>query len=100
MSKTPKTRGFATRAIHQGYDPLTYHGALAPPVFLSSTYAFSRSDTGSDRFAGRAEGYIYSRVGNPTVSVLESRLAALEEGESALTTSSGVGALAAVVWTL
>jgi methionine gamma-lyase len=95
-----RNRGFATRAIHDGYDPLDYHGALNPPVFLTSTYAFDRSATGSDRFAGAAQGYVYSRVGNPTVSVLESRLANLEEGEAALATSSGMGALTAVIWTL
>ncbi|MBB4200112.1 methionine gamma-lyase [Rhodoblastus sphagnicola] len=96
---SPKS-GFATRAIHHGYDPLDYHGALNPPVFLTSTYAFDRSDTGSARFAGAAQGYVYSRVGNPTASVLESRIAALEEGEAALATSSGMGALTAVLWTL
>lgn len=100
MQNEQKFTGFATRAIHEGYEPLDYHGALNPPVFLTSTYAFDRSATGSDRFAGEAQGYIYSRVGNPTVSVLESRIAALEEGEAALATSSGMGALTAIVWTL
>ena len=95
-----KRQGFSTRSIHAGYDPLDYHGALNPPVFLTSTYAFDRTDTGSDRFAGSDPGYIYSRVGNPTVSVLETRLAALEEGEAALATSSGMGAITAVIWTL
>lgn len=92
--------GFSTRAIHEGYDPLDYHGALNPPVFMTSTYAFDRADTGSDRFAGEADGYIYGRVGNPTVSVLERRMASLEGGEAALATSSGMGALTAVIWTL
>lgn len=92
--------GFSTRAIHEGYDALDYHGALNPPVFLSSTYAFERSDTGSERFAGTNDGYIYSRVGNPTVSVLEKRMASLEGGEAAIATSSGIGALTAVIWTL
>jgi cystathionine gamma-lyase/methionine-gamma-lyase len=100
MQVSRRNRGFATRAIHDGYDPLDYHGALNPPVFLTSTYAFDRSATGSDRFAGAAQGYVYSRVGNPTVSILESRLANLEEGEAALATSSGMGALTAVIWTL
>ena len=100
MQMSRSNRGFATRAIHDGYDPLDYHGALNPPVFLTSTYAFDRSATGSDRFAGAAQGCVYSRVGNPTVSVLESRLANLEEGEAALATSSGMGALTAVIWTL
>ena len=100
MQVSRRNRGFATRAIHEGYDALDYHGALNPPVFLTSTYAFDRSATGSDRFAGAAQGYVYSRVGNPTVSILESRLANLEEGEAALATSSGMGALTAVIWTL
>lgn len=100
MMKNDRSLGFSTRAIHEGYDPLAYHGALNPPVFLTSTYAFDRSDTGSERFAGAAEGYIYSRVGNPTVSILETRLAALEEGEAALAAASGMGALTAVMWTL
>lgn len=100
MDSTNRRPGLATRAIHEGYEPLDYHGALNPPVFLTSTYAFDRAATGSDRFSGEAEGYIYSRVGNPTVSVLESRIASLEEGEAALATSSGMGALTAIVWTL
>jgi O-acetylhomoserine/O-acetylserine sulfhydrylase-like pyridoxal-dependent enzyme len=92
--------GFATRAIHHDYDPLQYKGALNPPVFLTSTYAFDKTDTGTDRFAGKTDGFVYSRVGNPTVAILESRLAALEHGEAALATSSGVGALTAVIWTV
>jgi len=92
--------GFATRAIHFGYDPLDYHGALNPPVFLTSTYAFDRTDTGSNRFTGEEQGYIYGRVGNPTTSILEARLAVLEEGEAALATSSGMGAITSVMWSL
>ncbi|CAM5458915.1 O-succinylhomoserine sulfhydrylase OS=Afipia felis OX=1035 GN=metZ PE=3 SV=1 [Afipia felis] len=92
--------GFATRAIHVGYDPLDYHGALNPPVFLTSTYAFDRTDTGTSRFTGDEQGYVYGRVGNPTTSILEARLAALEEGEAALAASSGMGAITSVIWTL
>lgn len=97
--KNAPKRGFATRAIHEGYQPLDYHGALNPPVFLTSTYAFDTIETGIDRFKGEAQGYIYSRVGNPTATVLETRLASLEGGEAALTTSSGMGAITAVLWT-
>jgi methionine gamma-lyase len=100
MTKFLAEPGFATRAIHHGYDPLDHNGALNPPVFLTSTYAFDKTDTGTDRFAGKTDGFIYSRVGNPTVAILESRLAALEHGEAALATSSGVGALTAVIWTV
>lgn len=98
IRNTPE--GFATRAIHFGYDPLDYHGALNPPVFLTSTYAFDRTDTGSSRFTGDEQGYIYGRVGNPTTSILEARLAALEEGEAALATSSGMGAITSVILSL
>lgn len=98
-NNAPK-RGFATRAIHAGYDPLDYHGALNPPVFLTSTFAFDKIETGIERFKGEAQGYIYSRVGNPTATVLETRLASLEGGEAALATSSGMGAITAVVWSL
>jgi methionine-gamma-lyase len=92
--------GFATRAIHHGYDPLSHHGALIPPVYLTATFAFPDSRTGSDRFAGNADGYFYSRISNPTVALLESRLAELEGGEAALATSSGMGAITTAVWTL
>lgn len=92
--------GFSTRAIHHGYDPLAHDGALNPPLYLTSTYAFDSVETGAARFAGTEPGFIYGRVGNPTVSVLESRLADLEGGEAALATSSGMGAITAVLWTL
>lgn len=96
----PAKQGFATRAIHSAYDPLDYKGALNPPVFMTATYAFDRSDRGSAIFAGEEEGFIYSRVGNPTVDVLERRVADLEGGEAALATASGMGAVTAALWTL
>ncbi len=92
--------GFATRAIHFGYDPLEHDGALNPPVYFSSTFAFGSSNEGSERFAGEAEGYVYHRVGNPGVSVLEARLAELEGAEAGLVTSSGMGAISSLFWTL
>jgi methionine-gamma-lyase len=92
--------GFATRAIHHGYNPHDYHGALIPPVFMTATYAFEDIAQGQRRFLGEEPGYVYSRVGNPTVSVLESRLASLEGGEAALATSSGMGAITSALWTL
>jgi methionine gamma-lyase len=100
LQNKKRALGFSTRAIHEGYDPLDYHGALNPPVFLTATFAFDSTETGAARFAGTEPGYIYSRVGNPTAAVLESRLADLEEGEAALATSSGMGAITAVIWTL
>ncbi|GAB6054266.1 methionine gamma-lyase [Magnetospira thiophila] len=100
-SKThPEKSGFSTRAIHYGYDSAAYHGAINPPLFLSSTFSFSSSIEGSERFAGTQQGYIYHRVGNPGVDILERRLADLEGAEAGLATSSGMGAITAVFWTL
>ena len=92
--------GFATRAIHHGYNPQDYHGALNPPIFMSSTFGFRDSDHGTELFSGDAEGYFYHRAGNPTVSVLENRLAELEGAEAGIATSSGMGAITAAFWTL
>ncbi|MGF1547335.1 MAG: methionine gamma-lyase [Thiotrichales bacterium] len=99
-SKHPATAGFATRAIHAGYAPEDAHGALTPPIYPSSTYAFPSAAAGMEIFAGEREGYIYSRVGNPTTGLLETRLASLEGGEAALATGSGMGAIASLFWTL
>ena len=98
--KRNEPAGFATRAIHYGYNPLDYHGALNPPLFLSSTFAFASSNEGSDRFAGEAPGFVYHRVGNPGVDILEKRLAELEGAEAGLATSSGMGAITAAFWSL
>lgn len=95
-----KSLGFATRAIHHGYDPSSHHGALNQPVYLSSTFSFSSAEEGAARFSGDEPGYFYTRVSNPTLALLEARLASLEGGEAALVTGSGMGAVAAVLWTL
>lgn len=96
----PKSAGFATRAIHHGYDAYAGAGSLNPPVYLSSTYTFPTVEEGSARFAGEQPGYIYSRVGNPTTALLEERLATLEGGEACVVTASGMGATSALLWTL
>lgn len=91
--------GFSTRAIHHGHDPFAHHGALNPPLYLSATYAFESTAQGQRRFRGEEPGYIYSRVGNPTESVLEEKLAVLEGGEAALAMASGMGAITSLFWT-
>ena len=103
MTDSPRRNhpaGFATRAIHHAYNPLDYHGALNPPLFLTSTYTFENADEGSSRFSGDSEGYIYHRAGNPTVTILEKRLAILEGAEAGLFTSSGMGAISSAFWSL
>lgn len=90
--------GFATRAIHAGYDPAEAQGALTPPLHLTSTFAFESAEAGGEMFAGTREGYFYSRISNPTTDLLERRLASLEGAEAAVATASGMGAITATLW--
>ncbi len=92
--------GFSTRAIHLGYDPATEKGALTPPIFMTSTYAFESGEAGAEMFRGERPGYIYGRTRNPTQSLLEERMASLEGAEAGLALASGIGAIASLVWTL
>ncbi|WP_339914216.1 methionine gamma-lyase [uncultured Brevundimonas sp.] len=94
-----QSSGFATRAIHFGYDPLDEQGALTPPLHLSSTFAFETAEAGGEMFAGTREGHFYSRISNPTTDLLERRLAILEGAEAGVATASGMGAITAVLWT-
>jgi methionine-gamma-lyase len=92
--------GLSTRAIHHGYDPAEEQGALTPPIFMTSTYAFESAEEGSELFRGERAGYIYGRTRNPTQALLEARLASLEGGEAGLALASGMGAISAAMWTL
>ncbi|XP_011264351.2 putative cystathionine gamma-lyase 2 [Camponotus floridanus] len=85
----PETRGFATKAIHAGQNPLQWnHGSLVTPLVMSTT--FQQDSPGQHR------GYDYGRSGNPTRDVLETCLAALEEGKHGITYSSGLGAVTGI----
>ena len=75
-------------------------GALSTPIYQTSTFVFDSTEQGGARFAGKEEGYIYSRLGNPTTTVAEEKIAALECGEAAAATSSGMGAISSALWTL
>lgn len=92
-------QGFATRAIHHGYEPMDEQGALTPPLHLTSTFAFETAEAGGEMFAGTREGHIYSRISNPTTDLLEQRIATLEGAEAGLAAASGMGAITAVMWT-
>lgn len=101
MSSTRSSKsGFATRAIHHAYSPSDERGALVPPLHLSSTYAFPNVEQGARLFAGEEKGFFYSRVANPTLDLLERRIAALEGAEAAVAFGSGMGAITATMWTL
>src|ERR1700752_3656979 len=92
--------GFSTRAIHLGYNPATEKGALTPPIFMTSTYAFESAEAGGEMFRGERAGYIYGRTRNPTQALLEERMASLEGGEAGLALASGIGAISSLVWDL
>ena len=99
MSRTPLS-GFTSRAIHHGYDPAENQGALTPPMHMASTFAFETAEQGGAIFAGEQPGYFYSRISNPTLDLLEQRIATLEGAEGGVATASGMGAITAVMWTL
>jgi methionine-gamma-lyase len=101
MSFGNKTKlSFATRSVHAGYDSADNQGSLNPPIYMTSTYTFDNVAQGAARFSGDEPGHFYSRISNPTQEILETRLADLEEGEAALATASGMGAISATLWTL
>ena len=89
--------GFATKQIHVGKHENSA-GALTTPIYQTSTFEFDSVEQGGRRFAGQEPGYIYTRLGNPTVTSVEEKVAALEGGEAALGTAAGMGAISSALW--
>ncbi len=89
--------GFATKQIHVGKHENSA-GALTTPIYQTSTFEFATVEQGGRRFAGQEAGYIYTRLGNPTVTSVEEKVAALEGGEAALGTAAGMGAISSALW--
>ncbi|MCF1429793.1 MAG: aminotransferase class I/II-fold pyridoxal phosphate-dependent enzyme [Shewanella sp.] len=85
-----------TISIHGGHER-DASGALVAPLHQSATFAFTSAQQGGARFAGDDSGYIYTRLGNPTVAELERRMAMLEGAEAAAASGSGMGAVAAAL---
>jgi O-acetylhomoserine (thiol)-lyase len=86
MTTTP---GFETRAIHAGASPDPATGARATPIYQTTAFVFDDADHAASLFNLQTYGYIYSRLTNPTVAVLEGRIASLEGGKGATCTASG-----------
>ncbi|PID03943.1 methionine gamma-lyase [Sporosarcina sp. P2] len=86
-----------TAVIHEGYDSKDHQGSLSVPLYQTSTYVFDSAEQGERRFVGEEAGNIYSRLGNPTVAVLEERIAKMEEGAAGLAFASGMAAVSAVL---
>ncbi len=88
----PKNYRFETLQVHAGQQPDPVTGSRALPIYQTSSYVFDSAEQGAARFALREEGNIYTRLGNPTTSVFEERMAALEGGTAAVATASGMAA--------
>jgi methionine-gamma-lyase len=84
---------FATQAIHAGQHPDPTTGSISIPIYETSTFVFENAEQGAARFAGTATGYIYTRLGNPTIRALERNIAELENGEDARACASGMAAI-------
>ena len=93
------TMEVASKCVHSGQVKDQY-GAAITPIYQTSTFVFDNCNQGGARFAGKESGYIYTRLGNPTTTSLEQRVAALEGAEACAATSSGMGAISATIWTL
>ncbi len=87
--------GFMTRQVHAGEidDPM---GSATVPIYQTSTFKFKNADHGAACFSGESDGYIYTRLGNPTINALEEAVANLEKGFAGIATSSGMAAITTV----
>src|SRR5579875_434686 len=92
-----KPLDFATLAAHAGEGPCPATGALDTPIYQSTTFVSADSDEMAAVYGEEKPGYMYTRYGNPTIHALEAKLAALEGGEAALATSSGMAAVSTAI---
>ncbi len=84
--------GLRTKEVHAG-DFKDQFGSVVTPIYQTSTFEFKDADHGARLFAGEADGFIYTRIGNPTIRSLEEKLAALENGRYGIVFASGMGAV-------
>jgi methionine-gamma-lyase len=94
-----KSKNIETNAIHAGRIDDKQFGSLATPLYQTSTFIFDSAQQGGERFAGESEGYIYTRLGNPTTRQLEQRVAAMEQMDDAAATATGMAAVSAALMT-
>jgi len=97
---TDRQYGFETLALHAGQIPDATTGARAAPIYQTTSFVFDSADHAASLFNLQTFGNVYSRISNPTVAVLEERVAALEGGRAALATATGQAAEAVAIMTL
>jgi len=90
-----KNMGFNTKLIHSGEFEDQF-GSATVPIYQTSTFKFKNAQHGADCFSGASDGYIYTRIANPTIRVLEKNIAELENGYDGIATSSGMSAITSV----
>lgn len=96
----PKPPAFETLSLHAGQHPDPVTGSRAVPIYQTTSYVFQDTDHAAALFNLERAGHIYTRISNPTIAVLEERLAALENGVGAVATASGMAALHLAIATL
>lgn len=84
--------GMNTKCVHSGIEEYQF-GAVIPPIFQTSTFKFESSDHGARLFKGEEDGYIYTRMKNPTIEAMENAIASLEGGAKSLGCASGMAAI-------
>ncbi len=94
-----KKTGFNTKLVHLG-ELENSMGSVTVPIFQTSTFSFKNAQHGADCFSGKDDGYIYTRLGNPTINALEETIAELENGFGGIATSSGMGAINSIYMAL
>jgi len=94
-----KKSGFNTKLIHAGAFEDEF-GSATVPIYQTSTFKFKNAQHGADCFSGKSDGFIYTRIGNPTIRAFEQNIAQLENGYDGIATSSGMGAVSTVFFAL
>jgi methionine-gamma-lyase len=94
-----KNSGFNTKLIHAGHVEDQF-GSATVPIYQTSTFAFESAEEGARCFAGESNGYIYTRIGNPTIDALERQVAVLENGFGGIAVSSGMAAVSTIYFAL
>jgi methionine-gamma-lyase len=94
-----KNSRFNTKLIHSGHYSDEF-GSATVPIYQTSTFAFQNAKHGADLFAGKDKGFIYTRIGNPTIEAFEQNIADLENGFGGIATASGMGAVTTIYMAL
>lgn len=94
-----KNLGFNSKLIHAGTIDDAF-GSATVPIYQTSTFRFKNAQHGADCFAGNSDGFIYTRIGNPTIKAFEDSIAGLENGYGGIATSSGMGAVTSIYMAL